>query len=95
MAAGTETNERLEACFGAAPDESWAEYDVIEPCRKCAGRVRVTYYMDADLVDYDGWAVSPLQPCGDPDRCGEKVCGLDPDEDAPAALADMPEATHV
>ncbi|NBC33921.1 MAG: hypothetical protein GVY13_14705 [Alphaproteobacteria bacterium] len=47
----------------------------VEKCRKCEGYVLVTYFFDEHGVD-NGWRVKPLQKCGRPDRCGEKVIGL-------------------
>jgi hypothetical protein len=46
-----------------------------EECRKCPAQVWATYYF-VDGMD-SGWGVRPIDPCQCPDRCGEKVVGVD------------------
>ena len=55
-----------------------------EVCRKCDALVWVHYILD-DEGNEAGWGASPIGPCGNPDRCGEKVIGL---EDGDLALVD-------
>jgi hypothetical protein len=49
-----------------------------EECRKCPSTIWASYY----FVDGEeaGWGCSPIGPCGRPDRCGEKLSGLDDDD---------------
>ena len=56
-----------------------------EPCRKCDALVWVHYVLD-DEGNEAGWGASPIGPCGNPDRCGEKVIGLGDDD---LALVDL------
>jgi hypothetical protein len=46
-----------------------------EECRKCDATVWVNYVLD-DQGNQAGWGVCPIDRCGNPDRCGEKVIGL-------------------
>ena len=55
-----------------------------EECRKCDALVWVRYYLD-EAGEEVGWGASPIGPCGNPERCGEKVVGLD---DETLALVD-------
>ncbi len=50
-----------------------------ERCRKCDSQVWVRYVLD-DEGNEAGWGASPIGPCGNPDRCGEKVIGLGDDD---------------
>ncbi len=56
-----------------------------EECRKCDARVWVHYVLD-DEGNEAGWGASPIGPCGNPERCGEKVVGLGDDD---LALVDL------
>ena len=43
-----------------------------EECRKCEGDVWALYYFTSDGNDC-GWGCRPIDACGQPDRCGEKL----------------------
>ncbi len=49
-----------------------------EECRKCPATVWATYYF-VDGID-SGWGVLPIDRCQRPDRCGDKVIGIDDDD---------------
>ena len=49
-----------------------------EECRKGSARVWATYYF-VDGID-SGWGVLPIDRCQRPDRCGDKVIGIDDDD---------------
>jgi len=54
----------------------------IERCRNCSGKVLAHYVVDRDRF-CGGWGGESVDECGNPERCCEKVCGVD---DAEAAL---------
>jgi hypothetical protein len=71
--------ENRPACPNCPELDTWPEFSAFlfvrpEPCRRCSGRVLARYYFDEDRRDC-GWGASPLDTCGDPDRCAEKLIG--------------------
>ena len=61
----------------AAPAEQDEAYFARrEECRKCDALVWVRYVLD-DEGNEAGWGAWPIGHCGNPERCGEKVVGLD------------------
>ena len=60
----------------APSDRGEAYFIRREECRKCDALVWVRYVLD-DEGNEAGWGASPIGQCGNPDRCGEKVIGLD------------------
>ena len=66
-------------------DQDEAYFARRERCRKCDSQVWVRYVLD-DEGNEAGWGACPIGRCGCPDRCGEKVVGLDVND---LALVDL------
>jgi hypothetical protein len=66
----------LQAGTAPSADQEDAYFARREPCRKCDSLVWVRYVLDAEGNEA-GWGACPIGICGRPDRCGEKVCGID------------------
>ncbi len=62
----------------ASVDQDEAYFARRERCCKCDSQVWARYVLD-DEGNEAGWGASPIGPCGNPDRCGEKVIGLGDD----------------